>query len=156
MMSFLRWWLPLLVWMVVIFSASADAQSTQRTSRFLEPFLRWLWPAISAEGIDVVRWVVRKGAHVTEYAILAWLWWRALSRPARGTARPWSWSTAGWALLAVFLYAATDELHQAFVPNRTGRLMDVIIDTVGGVVGLALIKWWLARRSRPARLGQVE
>ncbi len=146
MASFLRYWLPLLIWMAVIFSASADAQSTQRTSRFLEPFLRWAWPEISAEGIEAVRWVVRKSAHVLEYAILAWLWWRALRRPVRGDARPWSWRVAGTALLAAVLYAATDEWHQSFVPNRSGAGLDVLIDTVGGVVGLTVVWWFQGRR----------
>ena len=146
MVSFLRYWLPLLIWMAVIFSASADAQSTQRTSRFLEPFLRWAWPEISAEGIEAVRWCVRKAAHIVEYAILAWLWWRALRRPVRGDARPWSWRVAGFALLAVALYAATDEWHQSFVPNRTGTVRDVLIDTMGGVVGLGVV--WLLHRRR--------
>ena len=112
MVSFLRYWLPLLIWMSVIFSASADTQSTQRSSRLIEPFLRWLWPDVSPEQVEAVRWVVRKAAHLTEYAILAWLWWRALRHPVRGDVRPWSWRIASFALLAVVLYAATDEWHQ--------------------------------------------
>ena len=149
MVSFVRYWLPLLIWMGVIFSASADTQSTARTSRFLEPFLRWAWPQISPEGIETVRWIVRKAAHVTEYAILAWLWWRALRRPVRHDLRPWSWRVAGLALLAVFLYAATDEWHQSFVPNRTGARLDVMIDTLGGILGLGFLG--LLHRRRFAR-----
>jgi VanZ family protein len=147
MVSFLRYWLPLLAWMCVIFSASADTQSTQRTSRLIEPLLRWLWPDISPEGIEAVRWVVRKGAHLTVYAILAWLWWRALRRPVRRDARPWSWPVAGWALLGVMLYAASDEWHQSFVANRTGAVRDVLIDTVGGMLGLGVL-WLIYRRRR--------
>ena len=147
MVSFLRYWLPLLIWMGVIFSASADTQSTQRSSRLIEPFLRWLWPEVSPEQVEAVRWVVRKAAHLTEYAILAWLWWRAWRRPVRGDARPWSWRIAILALAAVVIYAATDEWHQSFVPNRTGAVRDVLIDTVGGVAGLGGL-WWLHRRRR--------
>lgn len=147
MVSFLRYWLPLLIWMGVIFSASADTQSTQRSSRLIEPFLRWLWPEIPPQKIEAVRWLVRKAAHMTEYGILAWLCWRALRRPVRGDVRPWSWRIAGCALLAVVLYAATDEWHQSFVPNRTGALLDVMIDTAGGVAGLGVV-WLLARRGR--------
>ena len=88
MTSFLRYWLPLLLWMLVIFGASADAQSTEHTSRFLEPFLRWLHPNISAHAIDRARWVIRKSAHVTEFAMLAWLWWRVLRKPTRHDSRP--------------------------------------------------------------------
>ncbi len=147
MVSFLRYWLPLLIWMGVIFSASADTHSTQRSSRLIEPFLRWLWPDVSPEQVEAVRWVVRKAAHLTEYAILAWLWWRALRRPVRGDARPWSWRIAGLALAAVVIYAATDEWHQSFVPNRTGAVRDVFIDTAGGMAGLGVV-WWLQQRRR--------
>jgi VanZ family protein len=148
MIVFLRYWLPLLLWMVVIFSASADTQSTVHTSRILGPILRWLWPDISPENVENVRWLVRKAAHLTEYAILAWLWWRALRMPVRRDSRPWSWRVAAVALLAVVLYAATDEFHQRFVANRTGSVRDVCIDTLGGAVGLGLIWGWHRRRER--------
>jgi len=146
MISFLRYWLPLLIWMFVIFSASADTQSTAHTSRFLEPFLRWLWRDISPEKIDQVRWVVRKAAHLTEFAVLAWLWWRALQRPTRLDSKPWSWRMAGCALGAVALYAMSDELHQHFVANRTASVRDVGIDTLGGITGLGFL--WIIYRKR--------
>jgi hypothetical protein len=79
--------------MVLIFSASADEQSVARTSRFLEPFLRWLKPDISTEANDFVRLIVRKCAHVSEFAVLAWLWWCALGGRIRSAA--WSWKRAG-------------------------------------------------------------
>ena len=147
MISFLRYWLPLLVWMFVIFSASADQQSTEHTSRFLVPFLHWLKPDISQETIDTVRWLVRKAAHMTEFAILAWLWWRALRRPVRRDSRPWSWRVAALAVAAVVLYASSDEIHQAFVPNRTASVKDVCIDTAGGIIGIGLL-WVIYRKRR--------
>jgi VanZ family protein len=151
MISFLRYWMPLLIWMILIFSASADTQSTQHTSRFLEPFLRWLNPNISTDSIDKVRWLVRKAAHLTEYALLAWLAWRAVRQPKRHNLRPWSWKPILIAFATVVLYATTDEVHQTFVPNRTGSWKDVCIDTMGGVLGLAAIcVWHLVRRRRPS------
>jgi VanZ family protein len=145
MTPLIRYWLPLIAWMLVIFSASADVQSSERTSRFLEPFLRWIHPGISAEAIDVARLVVRKSAHAIEYAVLAWLLWRALWKPSRGDARPWSWKIAGATFLGVVFYAATDEIHQRFVPNRTGSVADACIDTAGGILGLA-VAWVIYRR----------
>lgn len=153
MILILRYWVPLLLWMVLIFSASADANSTQHTSRFLEPFLRWLDPSISLEAIDSVRWLVRKAAHMTEYALLAWLAWRAVRRPRRRDARPWSWTAAGIALAIVTAYAATDEFHQTFVPNRTGSWKDVCIDTAGGIFGLVIV-WIWQTKSNPGRTKQ--
>lgn len=49
-------------------------------------------------------------------------------------------------LLAV-LYAATDEIHQTFVPGRSGRVTDVLIDAAGAAVGV-LVMAWLRRRAR--------
>jgi VanZ family protein len=146
MIPFLRYWLPLLLWMIVIFSASADTESTERTSRFLEPFLRWLNPNVSTATIELVRLIVRKAAHAGEYALLSWLAWRAFRRPRRHEKRPWSWPIAAATLGTVILYAATDEFHQLFVPNRTGSFKDVCIDAAGGAFGLSLV--WLCYRRR--------
>jgi VanZ family protein len=77
-------------------------------------------------------YVLRKLAHMTEYAILALLLLRATGSFA-------------WAFALAIAYAATDELHQLFVPGRHGSPIDVAIDAVG--VGLALV---VARRFRRA------
>ena len=82
----------------------------------------------------------RVSCHLSEYAVLrVWLVWRAVRKPAKGDARPWNWAEAGLSLAVVFAYAASDELHQVFVPNRTALVSDVMIDTAGGAVGLALL-----------------
>jgi VanZ family protein len=148
MISFLRYWFPLFVWMALIFSASADTQSTEHTSRFLEPFLRWFNPNISAHAIEAVRWMVRKAAHMTEFGLLAWLLWRVLRKPKRNDPRPWSWKIAAGAIGLVVLYAATDEFHQRFVPNRTASVTDVCIDTAGAVLGITLVWIWYCWRKR--------
>lgn len=152
MISFLRYWLPLLIWMGIIFGASADTQSTEHTSRFLVPFLRWLNPHISEEAIDAARWVVRKAAHMTEFALLAWLWWRAWRKPRRHDARPWSWRTAGLTIACVALYAASDELHQYFVANRTASVKDVCIDTTGGIIAIVVL--WIIHHFGAKRRGR--
>jgi VanZ family protein len=130
--------------MALIFSASADANSAQTSSRFLEPLLRWLFPEISAEALGRAILAVRKLAHVTEYAILAGLCWRAL----RGGRRGWSGNAAVGAFLISAAYAITDEWHQSFIPNRQGTLTDVLIDMVGAGVALAGIRWFVRRRER--------
>jgi VanZ family protein len=58
----------------------------------------------------------------------------------------WSGKTAAAALGIAVLYAATDEFHQNFVPNRTGSLKDVGIDTAGALLGLGIV--WLCYRTR--------
>jgi VanZ family protein len=146
---FLKFWLPALVWMTLIFSASADAHSSEHTSLFFEPILHWLFPQLSQTRIEDIHHVIRKCGHLTEYAVLALLLWRAVRRPKKNDPRPWNWQEAGLALSLVFLYAASDEFHQIFVPTRTARVSDVLIDTTGGALALILI--WLVgfRRRRP-------
>src|SRR5205809_1081184 len=63
--------------MAVIFSASSDSMSSGRTSRIIGPLLRWLVPGISDDVVGLIVFCVRKAAHVTEYAILSGLLWRA-------------------------------------------------------------------------------
>jgi VanZ family protein len=146
-----KYWLPVVIWMAVIFSASADAKSVQR-SRFIAPILHWLFPRISEETISLIVLIARKCAHLTVYAIMGLLFWRALRQPVKSDPRPWSWPQAGWAVLFVALYAASDEFHQSFVPSRDASVRDVVIDTIGAMLGMLFLwvignwrKWWPIR-----------
>ena len=87
--------------------------------------------------------VVRKCAHVTEYAVLALLLWRALrSIPVL---RAKTLMVFGAVLVGCALFAASDEFHQTFVKSRTPSVRDVLLDIGGAVVGL-LIGASFARR----------
>ena len=132
--------------MGVIFSASGDQFSFQHSSRIIGPFVRWLFPHLSDEAIHAIVVVVRKCAHLTEYAVLALLLWRALRKPPVPGTPSWRWSEAGLALALVALYAASDEFHQTFVPSRDGCVSDVLLDTAGGA--LALLCLWAVGRWR--------
>jgi VanZ family protein len=74
-----------------------------------------------------------KLAHVLAYAILAWLWWRALNSDRQVT-----WRVLGLAFTLATLYGISDEVHQLFIPGRHGRLADVLFDTAGA---LAMVLW---------------
>ena len=109
----LRLWLPVLAWAAVIFALSS-------------------LPGLGT-GLGTWDLVLRKLAHVGEYAVLGALLLRALGRPLPAAA------------LGV-AYAVTDELHQRFVPGRLGSPRDVAIDAVGVALGI-----WLWRARRGAR-----
>jgi VanZ family protein len=146
---FLKYWLPVLIWMAVIFSASADPQSYQHSARIFGlfgPLLHWLFPQMSPAEIDYLHHLFRKCCHLTEYAVLALLLWRALRQPVRNDPRPWNRREARLTLLIVMSYAATDEFHQIFVPARTPLVSDVLIDTAGGAAGLFAL--WIFGRWR--------
>jgi len=150
--SFARAWLPVAAWMAFIFVGSTDAFSSGHTSRFIGPFLRWLWPELPDAAVESAVFWIRKAAHVTEYAVLAALWWRALRRPVRRDPRPWSWAVAGQALLGSVLWAAADEIHQAFTLTRGASVRDVALDAVGAALGLLLLwRVWRWRGSPTLR-----
>ena len=101
----LRLWAPVVLWAAVIFAFSS----------------------VPDLGTGLGTWdlVLRKLAHVAEYALLGALLLRAL-----GDERA--------ALAAGVAYAISDELHQHFVPGRTGSPLDVVIDSVGVAFGVLL------------------
>jgi VanZ family protein len=143
MKSFLKYWLPVLIWIGVIFVGSTSVMSAEHTSRYIVPFLLWLKPGMSPTAIWTILVVARKCAHVTEYAVLALLLWRALrSVPALRTK---TLMIFGAALLGCALLAATDEFHQTFVKSRTPSVRDVLLDVAGVLLGL-LIGVGFARR----------
>jgi VanZ family protein len=114
-------WLPVVVWAAVIFAFSSI-------------------PSLST-GLGVWDTILRKGAHLTEYAILGALLLRALGRELP-------------AFVAGMAYAATDEVHQHFVRGRHASPVDVLIDTVGLAVGILALRRLLRTRPVPGT-GQV-
>ena len=142
MKSFFKYWFPVLLWMAVIFVVSTDLGSAENTGDILEPLLRWFVPSISKDAIEWAHFIVRKCGHLSEYAILALLVWRALSNPAQEKPTAWSWNRAGLALLIAAIYAASDEFHQSFIPTRTPAVKDVMIDSCGALAGLLLLFAW--------------
>ena len=129
-----RWlpWLPALAVMAGIFVLSH--QSGLRVS----------------DDVDVER-PLRVTGHLIAYATLAGLLLFALAQGARP--RPLQ-ALAAW-LLAV-VYGLTDEFHQSFVPDRNGRLDDVVTDAIGAAVGV-IVAWIVLSaiaRSRSAVAGE--
>jgi len=119
--------------------------SAEHTSRIIGPLLHWLYPTISPFTILRVQFFMRKLAHVSEYAVLAVLLYRAFVHTALKARRALS---AGLVLLLCAVYAATDEFHQAFVPSRTASLRDVMIDICGAM--LAVVFYWSIATRRAA------
>jgi VanZ family protein len=71
--------------------------------------------------------------HLGAYALLGGLLLFALSRRSRPRAVQ---ATLAWGIAV--LYGVTDEVHQAFVPNRTGRIDDLVVDAIGAGLGVAV------------------
>jgi len=153
-----------LAWMALIFVKSAQTYSEQSLLPLFaqwfseEQLLRWL-PHLEfmydgglvsfRDPYGFLEFFVRKGGHVTEFAILTLLWAAALlvkPLPAR-----WALPAAGLIALA---YAGSDEWHQTFVPERTGHAIDVVVDALGVLLALlavVLIRAAVRRRRNKQR-----
>ena len=129
-------WLPAVLWMgVIFFMSAAPGDISGEQSGLVVDLLLTLWRYLSGgapldpDTLETLSFLVRKAAHMSEYAVLALLYRRALTQ--NGVSRPGS-----KALLLAALYACTDEIHQAFVPDRGPSPVDVLIDAAGASLGL--------------------
>jgi len=125
----IKYWLPVFLWIGFIFWMSTSTFSAQNTYLFFESLLRFFAPSISHKEIIVVHIFIRKLAHITEYFISGLLLFRAF-REGSDKRRGGLWAFSS--LLVVVIIAASDELHQSFVPTRTATLVDVGLDIMGG------------------------
>lgn len=116
-MKFIKLWVPVFSWAGLIFYLSSIPQLTT--------------------GWGVYDLILRKIAHMTEYFILALLLYRAF----KGSFNLATFYLILWSFSLSFLYAISDEVHQAFVPTRYPSPADVFIDTVGIIVFFTLLKY---------------
>jgi VanZ family protein len=121
MMAWIRRWGPAILLMVLIFTASATPGSDIPSFGFFDIF-------------------AKKGGHMIGYALLSAAFFHALNHGKSITRRKFIIA----ACLAI-VYSATDELHQLFTPGRNSSLIDIGIDAVGSITGLAL---WCYIRAR--------
>lgn len=142
-------YLPLVLWLALIFIGSTNALSASNTSLIIEPLFKWLFPQITESELESVHFVVRKLGHFSEYAVLALLAARAFLSSTRTLLRR-RWFAVSLCLVAA--YALLDEYHQSFVPTRTASIKDSMIDIAGGATALLLLAWWRTYHLRPDRV----
>ena len=139
--TFARYWLPAMAWTCVVLLASTDTFSAQNTGSILEAVTTALFGRLDPHTFETMHFLVRKSAHLTEYAILSVFWFRAWRSGRPGF--QWRWGMLGVAVaLAV---AIADEVHQSFVPSRTGDVRDVLLDLTGALLAQILL-WIVIRR----------
>lgn len=130
-------WTAIVLWCAVIFSlseenGSASGGRSEKVCRFVaETFLPdYDEMSLSEQNktVEGMQFFVRKTAHFTAYAALGFMLFAAFRKKTNGKA-------FCLAVLVSAAYAASDELHQLFVPERSGRLTDVLLDTCGAAFG---------------------
>ncbi|MBY6037120.1 VanZ family protein [Fictibacillus nanhaiensis] len=151
MKKFLVYWLPVLIWASIIFYASSQPYEKQDLrptisnhidleiveTLFSSINIRYAGEEISVNKLGAAHFIeffVRKAAHFLVYFGLGILIFRALN--AHVLNKRLTFITS-WVLTLV--YAISDEIHQGFTPNRSPHVEDVIIDSVGGLIGISII-----------------
>jgi VanZ family protein len=134
---------PLLFWIGVIFFLSSPEASFSQTSRIIGPLLSFFFPNMPEATRAIIHGYVRKTAHFTEYAVLAYLAVRAFSGSASYFLQKWRYILA---LILVVIVASLDEINQSFEASRTSSIWDVALDISGGLAMLIVL--WAIKRPR--------
>lgn len=127
---FLKYWLPVVLGMALVFWMSTETFSQRNTSSLVITVIRFLAPEISSHEEGLIHDFIRKVGHVMEYFILGLLLFHAF-RGGSNESFNWRWPLS--ALTVVVLWAAGDEFHQFFISTREASAVDVGIDTAGGM-----------------------
>lgn len=137
------------LWLLFIWSNSL--QTADESSQVSSGVLEWVAPLLTRIGLseEIQHTLIRKLAHMAEFAVAGLLWSAALASRTENTPRI-RWTRRGTALLVCLAAAIIDETIQRFVPGRSGELRDVCIDLAGAVLGIlaAAVICWLRRRTK--------
>ncbi|NMH71687.1 VanZ family protein [Bacillus sp. RO2] len=130
-------WVLVVGWMALIFFLSSQqgeqsADLSGGITEWVNEVVEQVMPAAEFK-MEEISFFVRKNAHFLAYMLLAILSFNAVRRSGgRG------WRSMGAAFIISLLYAISDEVHQLFVPGRSGQVSDVLLDSIGALVGIVL------------------
>ena len=145
----LKAWIAAVLWLIVIAIESTAWLSAHNTSRILYPIFHFLF-GIDRESFEPWNFLLRKTGHVVGYGFLSFLLFRAWREtfPAlteMGKNVQWTFRWSAIAVAGTALVASLDEWHQSFIPSRTGRWQDVVLDTGAGIATQILLFFWGGR-----------
>lgn len=137
-MKKIKYFIPALIWMIFIFIMShTNGNDSSNQSNFIAEIIL----KIIDIDLDTLTFLIRKAAHMSEYAILLLLIYYGLNKTITYK------YNLSISLLTTFIYACSDEFHQLFIPGRSGQFKDILIDTSGGIIMLIIIYLWQKRKS---------
>ena len=151
-MTFMRktilWLIVVLVMGVIFLSSHEPAAASRQDSLFITEkvmeFLHSTFPNLYMDG-ESLHHIIRKSAHFIIYMILGICTFAACMQNRKAV----SYNVILTMVICV-LYAISDEIHQLFIPGRSGEVGDVFIDGFGALIGvvIALAIKWVVRRTR--------
>lgn len=146
-------WLPAIIMAVII--SSFSGQESDQSQGLSDRVAGYIIDAADAAGIidaggenrtayvEKLQFPIRKGAHMTEYALFTCTVLFGFYVNGLRSARLYL-----MAILVTFIYALSDEIHQLFVPGRSGQFADVLIDTSGGLIAILLLMKWRSNEGK--------
>lgn len=145
-------WIPAVLAVLMIAFESTATMSASNTSRWLLPIWVHLFGPITPAHWATVHHYIRKTGHFTGYGLVSLCFfygWKNTLRVTNGLRGLWLRSAA-FAVVCTALVASADEFHQTFLPSRTGRVADIVIDTCGAIavqISILAIMPLLTRKS---------
>jgi VanZ family protein len=127
------WWILTLAWAALIFYLSTQSFAPEFSQGFLASTLHFLHLRVSPRTFDFLHALLRKSAHLTEYAIFALLLY---CPPGEKSQMLWRPRRALTCILVAATYSLTDEFHQLYVPGRHASLLDCGLDTIGASLAM--------------------
>ena len=148
-------WIAAALWISLIAVESTDWLSAEHTGRFLYPLFHFLL------GMDLARFesvhhYLRKMGHFVGYFALSALLFRAWKNTLHVPGAGWALRWAGIALAMTVMVASLDEWHQTFIPSRTGRFADVVLDSSAALTAQILIFLFILSRGPRAKAGSKQ
>lgn len=116
--------------LLIFIMSSFDATESANQSNFIVNIINNIF---KIENIELLSFIIRKLAHFTEYLILGFLTINMLNK--NDISKKYLLS-----ILICIIYATSDEIHQLFVPGRACQLIDILIDSIGSIIGIYLYK----------------
>jgi VanZ family protein len=145
-------WTPALLGIVVIAIESTATFSAANTSSWLRPIAETIFGRLSDPTWELAHHLLRKTGHFLGYGTLCVLFLRAwlltLAEDQRHTERAWRLSSWARAILSTAVVASCDEIHQSFLPSRTGMFSDVVLDTIGATLVSGLVLAAVSKRRK--------
>lgn len=131
-------WILVILWMILIFFMSHN--NGEQSSGHSNKVVSYIYISItkeqnvSEEVLNKYTFPVRKLSHITEYLILTLLLINAFNNTFRlSNKRKYI-----FVFLILVIYAILDEYHQTFIPGRSGQVIDVLIDSIGIIIGIII------------------
>lgn len=143
-LGFVWVWFPVLIACIVIACESTGTMSAGNTSVWWRPWWEALFGQTSDERWEVAHHLIRKTGHFIGYGMVCLTfvrgWLLVFAKNADSSMKIWRLRAVLCGIGCTFLVASCDEIHQSFLPSRTGLFTDVLLDTCGATI-MCLLVW---------------